>query len=175
MDFLTEWWGVKDEITPWEVAARGIAMFTILLVLIRFTGMRSFSKGSVFDNVIIILLGAVLGRGVVGGTPFFSALIGGIVLLLVHKIISRLTFYNKWAGRHIKGNPVLLFRDGNFIYDNMKESDITEHDIYEELRLSLHRKAMDDVREVYMERSGKLSFILKNPTNNEKDFSSGDN
>lgn len=174
MDFLTEWWGVKDEITPWDVAARGIVMFTILLVLIRFTGMRSFSKGSVFDNVIIILLGAVLGRGVVGGTPFFSALIGGIVLLLVHKLISRLTFYNKWAGRRIKGNPVLLFRDGNFIYDNMKESDITEHDIYEELRLSLHRKEMDDVEEVFMERSGKLSFILKNPTNNERDFSSSE-
>lgn len=161
MDFLTEWWGVKDEISPLEVIARGITMFVAMLLLLRFTGMRSFSKGSVFDNVIIILLGAVLGRGVVGGTPFFSALIGGIVLLLIHKFISRLTFYNKWAGRRIKGNPTLLYKDGNFLYDNMKESDITEHDIYEELRLSLHKKEFDSVDEIFMERSGKLSFILK--------------
>lgn len=161
MDFLTEWWGVKDDISPWEITARGLTMFVILLVLIRFTGMRSFAKGSVFDNIIIILLGAVLGRGVVGGTPFFSALIGGIALLLIHKFISRLTFYNKWAGKKIKGNPTLLFKEGKFLYDQMKASDITEHDIYEELRLSLHRKAMDEVKEVYMERSGKLSFILK--------------
>src|SRR3989337_567483 len=91
MEFLVEWWGVKDDISPLEVIARGLAMFVAMLVLLRFTGMRSFSKGSVFDNVIIILLGAVLGRGVVGGTPFFSALIGGIALLLIHKFISRLT------------------------------------------------------------------------------------
>ncbi|HEY0041664.1 MAG TPA: YetF domain-containing protein [Flavisolibacter sp.] len=161
MDFLTEWWGVEDNISPLEVIGRGAAMFVIMLILLRFTGMRSFSKGSVFDNVIIILLGAVLGRGVVGGTPFFSALIGGIVLLLIPKFISRLTFYNKWAGRHIKGNAVLLYKEGKFLYERMKECDITEHDIYEELRLSIHKKEMDVVDEVYMERSGKISFILK--------------
>lgn len=160
MEFLVEWWGAKDEISPLEVAARGLAMFAILLVLLRFTGMRSFSKGSVFDNVIIILLGAVLGRGVVGGTPFLSAVIGGIVLLLFHKFISRLTFYNKWAGRHIKGNPVLLYRRGEFLFDHMKECDITEHDLYEELRLTLHQKDLDCVTEIYMERSGKISFIV---------------
>ena len=123
--------------------------------------MRSFAKGSVFDNVIIILLGAVLGRGVVGGTPFFSALAGGIVLLLIHKSISRLTFYNKWAGRQLKGNPTLLFKDGDFLYDNMKECDITEHDILEELRLNCQCKSFDGIYEVYMERSGKFSFIKK--------------
>lgn len=162
MDFLIEWWGQKDNITSLEVIARGAVMFAIMLVLLRFTGMRSFVKGSVFDNVIIILLGAVLGRGVVGGTPFFSALAGGIALLLIHKFISRLTFYNKWAGRQLKGEPTLLFANGNFLYDKMKESDITEHDIMEELRLSCHCKTMDGIHEVYMERSGKISFIKTN-------------
>jgi len=161
MEFLTQWWGVKDEITPLEVILRGATMFVVLLVLLRFTGMRPFSKGSVFDNVIIILLGAVLGRGVVGGTPFFSALIGGIVLLLIHKFISRLTFYNKWAGRHIKGNPIVLFQNGEFLLENMKECDMTENDIFEELRLSLHKNELGDIDKVFMERSGKISFVLK--------------
>lgn len=161
MDFLTEWWGIVDNISPLEVAARATAMFVIMLVLLRFTGMRSFSKGSVFDNVIIILLGAVLGRGVVGGTPFFSALIGGIVLLIIHKFISKLTFYNKWAGRHIKGQPTLLYENGKFLYNNMKECDITEHDILEELRINCRCKHLDGFAEVYMERSGKISFIKK--------------
>jgi len=161
MDNLTEWWGYKDNITPLEVAARALVMFAIMLLLLRFTGMRSFSKGSVFDNLIIILLGAVLGRGVVGGTPFFSALGGGIALLLVHKLISRLTFYNKWAGRQLKGTPTVLFSEGKFLYDNMKECDISEHDILEELRLSCQCKNLDGFAEVYMERSGKISFIKK--------------
>jgi uncharacterized membrane protein YcaP (DUF421 family) len=161
MDFLTEWWGVKDNISPLEVAARAAVMFVIMLVLLRFTGMRSFSKGSVFDNVIIILLGAVLGRGVVGGTPFFSALIGGIVLMLIHKFISRLTFYNKWAGRQFKGSPTLLYKEGKLLYDSMKECDITEHDILEELRLNCQCKSLEGFAEVYMERSGKISFVKK--------------
>lgn len=161
MDFLTQWWGVKDNITPFEVILRGATMFIVLLVLLRSTGMRPFGKGSVFDNVIIILLGSVLGRGVVGGTPFFSALIGGIVLLLIHKFISRLTFYNKWAGRHIKGNAVALFEKGKFLVENMKDCDITENDILEELRLNLHKNKLDEIEYVFMERSGKISFILE--------------
>ena len=136
-------------------------MFIVLLVLLRFTGMRPFGKGSVFDNVMIILLGSVLGRGVVGGTPFFSALIGGIVLLLIHKFISRLTFYNRWAGRHIKGNAIMLFDKGKFLIDNMRECDITQNDIFEELRLSLHTDDLDGIEHVYMERSGKISFTMK--------------
>jgi uncharacterized membrane protein YcaP (DUF421 family) len=161
MEFLTEWWGVKNDISPLEVAARGAVMFAVMLLLLRFTGMRSFSKGSVFDNLIIILLGAVLGRGIVGGTPFFSALAGGIALLFIHKFISRLTFYNKWAGRQLKGNPTLLYKESKFMFDNMKDCDITEHDILEELRLELHTSTLDNIAEVYMERSGKLSFITK--------------
>lgn len=161
MDFLVEWWPEKTNISPWEVIARSAAMFAILLLLLRFTGMRSFSKGSVFDNVIIILLGAVLGRGVVGGSPFFSALLGGVALLLIHKFISRLTFYNKWAGRQIKGQPTLLFKNGEFLLENMKYCDITKNDIMEELRLNQCTKTLEEFDEVYMERSGKISFIKK--------------
>lgn len=157
---LTSWWGLKEEISPLEISLRAAAMFGIMLIMLRFAGMRSFGMGSVFDNVIIILLGSVLGRGVVGATPFFSALAAGVVMLVIHKFLSKLTFFNKWAGRKIKGEPTLLYK-GDFLLENMKQADITHHDILEELRTTMHTNKMDDIDEVYMERSGKLSFIGK--------------
>lgn len=161
MEFLTEIWGSRDHIGPLEVMERGTVMFVVMMVLLRITGMRSFSKGSVFDNLMIILLGAILGRGVVGGTPFFSALFGGVWLVLIHKFISQLTFFSRDAGRYIKGEPVLLFKEGTYFRDQMRRCDMTENDIYEELRVNLHLNSMDSVTEVYMERSGKISFVLK--------------
>lgn len=161
MDFLINWWGEKDGIGAGETVLRGIAMFVFFLAVIRFTGMRSFSKGSVFDNLVIILLGAVLGRGITGGTPFFSALLSGLAIVIVHKLIARITFHSQWAGRRLKGTATILYHDGKFLYEAMKKSDITQHDIMEELRITCQCKTLDDYCEVRMERSGKLSFIKR--------------
>jgi uncharacterized membrane protein YcaP (DUF421 family) len=47
MEFLNEWWGINENITPLEIAARSAVMFIIALLLIRMAGMRPFGKGKV--------------------------------------------------------------------------------------------------------------------------------
>ncbi|MGE5521575.1 MAG: DUF421 domain-containing protein [Candidatus Dadabacteria bacterium] len=161
MDFVIDWWGIKDNIGILEISARSIVMFLILLVLLRFSGMRPFGKGNSFDTIITILLGAVVARGIVGATPFFSTVAAGIVMILVHKLLSKLTFYNKVIGRKLKGKHHLLYENGNFLRENLKRSSITEHDIYEELRLTTQLNSLDKIDQVYIERSGEISFIKK--------------
>lgn len=132
MQFLTEWWGIKDNITPLELGVRALVMFLIALVLVRLSGMRSFGKGNAFDNIITILLGGVLSRGVVGATPFFSAIAGGIVIVLVHKILAKLSLRNKTLEYFTKGRPRVLYKDQEFIHSAMQKANITKDDIYEE-------------------------------------------
>src|SRR6478672_6348837 len=114
MHDLTQWWGIKENIGPVEIAARSAVMFVIALVLLRVAGMRPFGKGESFDKIITFLIGAILSRGVVGATPFVSTVVSMIVIIIIHRIFSKLSIYNKWFGEKVKGRSVTLYKDGSF-------------------------------------------------------------
>src|SRR5215216_4324265 len=114
METLNSWWGINENITIPEVAARAAVMFIIALLLIRISGMRPFGKGESFDQVITFLIGAILSRGVVGATPFFSVIAATVVIIIIHKLVSVFSVYSHAFGRHVKGDKTILFRDGKF-------------------------------------------------------------
>jgi uncharacterized membrane protein YcaP (DUF421 family) len=161
MKLLNEWWGINENISPLEIAARSAVMFLIALLLMRMSGMRPFGKGEPFDNIITFLIGGILSRGVVGATPFFSTVISMFVIILIHKLLAKLSIYSKWFGATVKGKKVLLFRDGQYLKKNMNRVNITEHDVEEDLRLEAQLGSLEKIKEVYMERTGKISFVKK--------------
>jgi uncharacterized membrane protein YcaP (DUF421 family) len=161
MEFLNQWWGINENITPLEIAARSAVMFLIALVMIRMSGMRPFGKGNGVDTIIILLIGAILSRGVVGATPFFSTVVSAIVILFIHNLMTRLSLYNTWVQRCIDGRSYLLYKNGSFIRENMKKANVSEKDVYEELHLQCQLGALDEIKEVYLERTGEISFVKK--------------
>ena len=161
MKFLNDWWGINENISSLEIAARSAVMFLVALVLIRLAGMRPFGKGEPFDQIISFLIGGILSRGVVGATPFIPTIVSMVVIILIHKIFSKLSIYNKWIGEKVKGEKVLLYQDGQFLKSNMHKVNITEHDIQEDLRLEVQLGSLDKIKEAYMERTGKISFVKK--------------
>jgi uncharacterized membrane protein YcaP (DUF421 family) len=158
---LTEIWGNKDDIGILEIMARAAVMFVLMIVMLRLSGMRSFGKGDVFDSILTILLGSVLARGIVGATPFFSALAGGIIIMVIHSLLSSLSFYHRWIGRVVKGKSYLLYSDGNFNWENMKAANISRNDVEEQMRINLHTNSLDEIDKIYFERTGNVSFIRK--------------
>ena len=60
-----------------------------------------------------------------------------------------------------EGGKVLLYRKGMFIKENMGHVNITEHDILEDLRLQVQLGSLEKIEEVYMERTGEISFVKK--------------
>jgi uncharacterized membrane protein YcaP (DUF421 family) len=167
MKFMNEWWGINENISPLEIAARSAVMFLIALLLMRMAGMRPFGKGEPFDNIITFLIGGILSRGVVGATPFFSTIASMIVIIVIHKILAKLSIYNKWFGAKVKGERILLYRDGMFMKENMNRVNITEHDILEDLRLEAQLDSLEKIEEVYMERTGEISFVKKEQQSKE--------
>lgn len=125
MKFMNEWWGVNENMGPLEIAARSAVMFLLALLLMRMAGMRPFGKGESFDQIIAFLIGGILSKGVVGATPFISTVISMIVIILVHKVLAKISIYSKWFGAAVKGKKVVLYRDGVFMKENMNSVDIT--------------------------------------------------
>ncbi len=166
---IYEIWGKNDDIGVPEIAIRSAVMFILMIIMIRLSGMRPFGKGDVFDNILTILLGTVLARGIVGATPFLSALAGGVTIVIIHLLLSNLSFYHRWIGRVVKGKCIPLFRNGEFLWDNMKEANITKNDIEEQLRVNLQTNSLEEVEEINFERTGKVSFIRKSSGTDEQE------
>jgi uncharacterized membrane protein YcaP (DUF421 family) len=158
--FFYEIWGTGNEMTTLQVSVRTVVMFFVALILLRAGGVRIFSRKSAFDEIIAIMLGAILSRGVVGASPFGSVVISGIILIAVYRLTGWLTTKSKSLERMAKGKATSLYKDGRFNFREMKKNMITEEDIKASLRLEAQQNNFEKVREVRFETNGRISFIL---------------
>jgi uncharacterized membrane protein YcaP (DUF421 family) len=153
--------GSGEELTPLQMGARAFVMFFILLALIRIGGMRIFGQNTAFDNILVIMLGAVLARGVIGASPFWSTVAAAAVLIAVHKILAWLAVKSHVVGKIIKGEERSLYKNGQFNEGNMRASQISKHDVMEGVRKELNTDKLEKVKEAFLERDGAISVIEK--------------
>jgi len=161
MDTINFLFGEGEKINMLQMSMRAFAMFFIMLILIRFTGRRAFAKKSSFDNIIVIMLGAVLARGVVGASPFWSTVAASIVMVIMHRITAWLAVKNKPVEKLIKGEYISLYNQEKFVDNNLTRTGISKNDLHESLRLETKKDSLEDIESAYLETNGRISFILK--------------
>lgn len=169
MDTIQDIFGLDaDKLMTYQMMARAVLIFFISLALIRISGIRTLGKTSAFDQLTALMLGAIMGRVVVSAQQsFFGSILAACVIMLLHRLVSWATFKSKKAGLIFKGKSVLLFKDGQKLQDNLAKTNITEADILEALRRNVNVSSLEEVKEVYLERSGEMSFIKNNASQQE--------
>jgi len=146
------------------MSVRAFFMFIITLVLIRLAGLRTFAKQSSFDNIIVIMLGAVLARGVVGASPFWSTVGASVIMVIMHRVIAWMTVKNPKFEKLVKGSYIKLYQNGALVSNNLEKTGMSENDLHESLRLETNKLTLSQIDTAFMETSGKISFILKKAT-----------
>ena len=157
--FIEHLFGSGDELGVLQMSARAFLMFFIALILVRISGRRSFGAGSPFDNIVVIMLGAILSRGVVGASPLVSTIGAGIVICVVHRLLAILAARSHTAGRYLKGGHGLLYKNGELNKKAMQRFNLSVGDVEQGVRLAGNVGSLEEVREVWMERSGQISVI----------------
>ena len=161
MDTINFLFGEGEKLNMLQMGMRAFLMFFIMLILIRFTGRRAFAKKSSFDNIIVIMLGAVLARGVVGASPFWATVAASIVMVIMHRITAWLAVKNKPVEKLIKGEYISLYNQKKFVDNNLTKTGISKNDLHESLRLETKKDSLEDIESAYLETNGRISFILK--------------
>ena len=161
MDTFYKIFGQGMDLNILQMTMRAVVTFFIALMLVRFSGMRIFGIQSAFDICVIIMLGAVLARGVVGASPFVPTVAASAGLAIIHKLIGVLSVSNQFVSHLVKGTPHSLYKDGKLNDKNLKRCMISYGDIIEEVRISLHQNSLDNIDEIFMERTGKISLVIK--------------
>jgi uncharacterized membrane protein YcaP (DUF421 family) len=166
MGLLIQVFGEGKDLSTLQMVCRGVVIFLIALALIRISGRRSFGVKSPFDNIIAILLGAILSRAVVGASAFLPTVITCTVIVAFHRLLAWLTIRHEWVRRIIEGRKILLFKDNKFIRENMDKGLVCEDDIRQGVRKSALTDNMEDIEAVYIERNGEISAVKKKKENN---------
>jgi uncharacterized membrane protein YcaP (DUF421 family) len=161
MNTLTQFFGEGPDLNALQMGMRAIAIFIISLVLIRMSGRRAFGIRMPFDNVVTILLGAILSRALTGASPFLPTVLAATTIVLLHRLCGYISLHNKKFGYLIKGEVKVLYKDGKIEKDNMHYGLISEKDLIEGLRIAGHVENLEEVNSVYLERNGQISVIKK--------------
>jgi len=149
------------QLTFFQISLRGIIVFLFTLIVVRLGKKRSLAEKTAFDAVLIVILASVLARAINGSGPFFATLGGGLVMVLLHRLMGWLACRWHAFGILIKGRPDVIVQDGQIIWDEMRRNHVSEHDLEEDLRSQAETDNLKDIRTARVERSGSISFIKK--------------
>ncbi|MFD2874132.1 DUF421 domain-containing protein [Mucilaginibacter ximonensis] len=155
------WFGTKERLDISEMTIRGVIIFVLALILIRISGRRSFGLRTPVDNIVSILLGAVLSRAVVGASPFLPVVITCLIVVTLHRTLGWFIARNPRFSRFVEGDKILIYKDSKFLEDNMKRVQICREDVMQGIRRQSLTEDLREIDHVYIERNGEISAIRK--------------
>jgi uncharacterized membrane protein YcaP (DUF421 family) len=161
---ISAWLGLSLEpkdLTFMQISLRGVVVFIASLAMIRLGSKRALAQKTAFDAVLIIILASVLARAVNGSASFFPTLGGSFVIVLLHRFLAFLA--RRWhkLGVLVKGEPVVILRNGRLDHAAMRRNHISEHDFEEDMRLRAETQDRSKIESAWVERCGDISFIKK--------------
>ena len=139
-------------------AARAVAVYAVILAVIRFSGKRTIGSFSAFDFLVALMLGEVVDEIIYGSVSMAQGLVAIGVLGLLHYANSWLTYWDHGFDHLLEGSPTVVLEKGQLHYPGMRAERLNEKDLLSELRLH----GIDDLREVKLaavEYNGQLSVI----------------
>jgi uncharacterized membrane protein YcaP (DUF421 family) len=144
----------------WDKAIRTLAVYLVLLALLRIAGKRQLAQLNSFDLVVLLLLSNVVQNAIIGNeTSLPGGLLGAVILIVANYALVRLAFRRPLVNRILQGTPTTLYEDGHVREKNLDHELVTR----EELRAALRRQGMelDDVESVALTPEGTFDASPK--------------
>jgi hypothetical protein len=138
MYLLIRIFGEDKDLDILQMTSWGIVAFFICLILIRIAGRRTFGMRTAFDNIITIMLGAILNQAVVGASPFLPIIICSSGIVILHRLFTRLGVTRHFFDTVIKGDKVKEDVQQALRLEDQLNSLEQVHDIYGKQRKNWH-------------------------------------
>src|SRR5438876_5424448 len=130
-DMLHALFGDGPDLTPLQMSVRAVVVFVAALLLLRIAGRRALGQHSAFDVCIVVLLGAVLSRAVVGASPLVATISAAAVLVVLHRLIAWQGVRSPAFERLVTGHERVLVGGGRKDDAAMQAALISEGDLRE--------------------------------------------
>lgn len=140
------------------VVVAAVGVYVAFLVLVRLFGQRPLARMSTSDVIVVVALGSVAGRVVLGTSVTLLAGVVALLVLFVLRWVAERIGATRWGRWLVRDRPVLLMAAGAPQRDLMHRSRVSE----DELAGVLRTAGIRDRREVacvVLEATGALSVV----------------
>lgn len=154
---------IETDLNAFQMAMRAIVTFIVTVAVIRIGNKRLFGKGTAYDTVVAIMIGSVMSRAITGsgsGT-MLATWAAGLTLVLLHWLVSWLSYHIDSLGSLFKGHEVRLVKDGEILEEGMRETGTTRRDLDRAMREDGNVPDASRIQMAYMERDGSISVVPK--------------
>lgn len=142
------------------IALSATGIYAAIVLLSRLFGQRQFSQQSTYDLAFVFALGTLLGRAVLVRTTMVAALLGVVVMMLLHAGFGWLHHHSPAVHRLLQNPPVLLVAGGELLADNCERAHVSAVEVYQQVRLH-GLGSLDEVEAVVLERNGRFSVLRR--------------
>ena len=143
------------------VAGRILTILPLMLFVALYMGKRSIGELPVFDFLVIITLGAVVGADIADpSVPHIHTAVAIVLIGLFQRLVSKIAIKYRKIGHLITFEPTIVIQDGNFIVKNLKKQRYSIDNVLQMLR----EKNIFDISDVHLgiiEANGRLSILKK--------------
>jgi uncharacterized membrane protein YcaP (DUF421 family) len=139
-------------------SARAVAVYALMLIVIRALGKRTVGNFSAFDLLVALMLGEVVDEIIYGDVRFLQGTIAIVTIAGLTFADSILSYVSQPMHNILEGQPTVIIRNGEFQRKGMRAERLNEPDVHAMLRL----QGVRDIREVrlgVLETDGELSVI----------------
>ena len=145
----------------WHFVLRAIAIYCMVIVLMRLSGKRSVGQFTPFDLILLILLGNAVQNGLNGGdNSMTAALILASTLICLNYGVAFVTSRFRKVEELIEGVPMVVARDGVVFNEVLRRELVSEEDFQGALRAN-NLASVDDVALALLETNGTISVVPK--------------
>jgi len=147
-------------VPAWELVCRAVIVYVALLVLLRLSGKRTVGELSIFDLIVVIVLGSAVRTALLGND---KSVLGGLlvvtVLLLLDFISSFVTARSRKVEHILDGKPVLIARDGVVFQEVLKRCNVPTGAFEGVLRK--HSLTTEQIGQAILEANGSITVCKR--------------
>lgn len=145
-----------------KVLVTVLAIFSIIILITRISGLRTFAKMSSFDFASTIAIGSIIAATILN--PDQSILKGAIALAGIVLFQTSFTYMVRKIPafeKLVTNKPLLIMKDGKILQDNLHRSNMSEEDLIAKLR-EANVLNFNQVLAVILETTGDVSVLHTN-------------
>lgn len=139
-------------------AARAIAVYGLMLVVVRALGRRTIGMFSAFDLLVALMLGEIVDEMIYGDIRFIQGTVAIVTIAAVAYADSYLSFSSRRVQRLFEGRPAIVVKNGAFHREGMRAERMNENDVLGALRMQGVRD-MREVQYAVVETDGSVSVV----------------